>query len=116
MPPAEPAPCQLILCSCPDDASAQALADHLVTHRLAACVTILPQATSVYRWEGTLERSAEQILLIKTTAAAYGRLEQAVRERHPYELPELIAVTIDHGLEAYLGWVREGTRAEGDCG
>ncbi len=109
MPSVEPTPCQLILCSCPDAASAQAIADNLVEQRLAACVTILPGAISVYRWQGKREQSQELILLIKSTAAVYDKLEQAVLEMHPYELPELVVVPIDHGLEGYLGWVREET-------
>ncbi|NOX76933.1 MAG: divalent-cation tolerance protein CutA [Gammaproteobacteria bacterium] len=100
---------ELILCACPDVTSAQTIADTLVERRLAACVTILPGATSVYRWQGKREQSQELILLIKSTAAAYDKLEQAVLEIHPYELPELVVVPIEHGLGGYLGWVREET-------
>jgi periplasmic divalent cation tolerance protein len=95
----------LIFTNLPDPASAEALAAHLIDRRLAACVTILPAAQSVYRWQGNIERATEVPLLIKASAAAYPALEAAIRERHPYELPEIIAVPVACGLPAYLDWV-----------
>jgi len=79
----------------------------LVERRLAACVNILPAVTSCYRWQGSIETAAESLLLIKTDAAHYGELERAVREHHPYELPEVIMVPIERGLPPYLQWVTE---------
>jgi periplasmic divalent cation tolerance protein len=76
-----------------------------VGRRLAACVNILPGVTSVYEWQGTLEQSAEHLLLIKTTAAAYPALEAGLRAAHPYELPEICALPLARGLPAYLDWV-----------
>jgi periplasmic divalent cation tolerance protein len=99
----------LVLTNLPDPAAAQSLAEHLVTHRLAACVNILAPCRSVYRWQGQLEAADETPLLIKTTAARYPALEAAIRERHPYELPEIVAVRLDHGLPAYLAWVAAET-------
>lgn len=96
----------------PDAASAQALAEHLVAERLAACVNILAPCRSVYRWRGAIENAEEVPVLLKTTAAGYPRLEAAIRARHPYELPEIVAVPLSRGLPAYLAWVTEETRPE----
>lgn len=102
----------LILTTLPDTASAHALASSLVRERLAACVNILAPCRSVYRWDGAVENAEEIPLLIKSTTARYAALEAAVRAGHPYELPELIAVPIAHGLPAYLSWVAAETLAE----
>ncbi len=102
----------LILTNLPDEASAQALATALVTERLAACANVLAPCHSVYRWQGEIESVTEIPLLIKTTATRYAALEAAIRARHPYELPEIIAVPIAHGLPEYLNWVASETLAE----
>lgn len=102
----------LILTNLPDAASAQALATMLVGGRLAACVNVLAPCSSVYRWQGAIENAREVPLLIKTTAARYADLEAAIRAAHPYELPEIIAVPIAHGLPDYLDWVVTETRTE----
>lgn len=102
----------LVLTSLPDQDSAQALAATLVTERLAACVNILPSCRSVYRWQGAIESAQEVPLLIKTTTARYAALEAAIRARHPYELPEIVAVAATHGLPEYLRWVAAETLAE----
>ena len=88
---------------------AQTLAQALIERRLAACVNVLADCTSVYRWKGKVESSSEVPLLIKTTAARYPALEQAIRNLHPYELPEIVAVPIAHGLPEYLNWVAAET-------
>ena len=102
----------LILTNLPDQASAQALATTLVSARLAACVNMLGPCRSVYRWQGAIESAQEVPLLIKTTAARYADLEAAIRAAHPYELPEIIAVPIAHGLPDYLDWVVTETRTQ----
>ena len=102
----------LILTNLPDQASAQAMAQSLVADRLAACVNILAPCRSVYRWQGRIEDAPEIPLLIKTTAARYAALEAAIRAGHPYELPEIIAVPIAHGLPEYLNWVASETLDE----
>ena len=84
---------------------AEQLAGMLIERRLAACVNLLAPARSLYRWEGKLERATEIPMLIKTTHAAYPALESAIRERHPYQLPELLALSVAQGLPAYLDWV-----------
>jgi periplasmic divalent cation tolerance protein len=101
----------LVYTNLPDRASAERLADLLVERRLAACVNILAPCRSVYRWKGAVQHDEEHPMLIKTTAERYGALEQALREGHPYELPEIIAVPIEGGLPAYLDWVTAETKA-----
>jgi periplasmic divalent cation tolerance protein len=97
---------QLVLCTVPDETTARRIASALVTERLAACVNIVPGITSVYRWKGTTETAAELLLIIKTTATNYAQLQDRVRALHPYELPEVLAVSIDHGLPEYLAWIK----------
>jgi periplasmic divalent cation tolerance protein len=96
----------LCYCSCPDATSAQAIADVLVGERLAACVNRLPSVRSTYRWHGEVTTDSEELLLIKTTAGRFEALKARLLQLHPYELPELIAVPVTHGHEAYLDWVR----------
>ncbi len=103
----------LVFTSLPDRAAAEALAAALVEERLAACVNILAPCRSVYRWQGQIETANEVPLLIKTTRNCYAALEAAVRARHPYEIPELIALPIGDGLPDYLAWVAAETRAPG---
>jgi len=102
----------LVLTNLPDQATAEALADELVDHRLAACVNILQPCRSVYRWQGAVESANEVPLLIKTTEAGYPALEAAIRARHPYETPEIIAVPVTRGLPDYLAWVATETLAD----
>lgn len=95
----------LILSTCPDQESATRLADELIDSNLAACVNILPGLLSIYKWKGKKESAQECLLLIKTTNDCYARLEQKIRDCHPYELPEIIAVPITAGSPAYLTWI-----------
>ncbi|MDR1424542.1 MAG: divalent-cation tolerance protein CutA [Azoarcus sp.] len=99
----------LVFTTLPEAARAHALAEALVDKRLAACVNILAPCASVYRWQGAVERAQETPLVIKTTLARYPALEAFVREAHPYELPELIAVPVTRGLAGYLDWVAAST-------
>ncbi|MBT9568302.1 MAG: divalent-cation tolerance protein CutA [Thiobacillus sp.] len=99
----------LILTNVPDLASAEKLANALIDERAAACVNVLAPAHSIYRWKGGVERAVEIPLLIKTTAVNYARVEQIVCAQHPYDVPELIAIPITHGLPAYLEWVATET-------
>ena len=94
-----------VLTNLPDSESAFNLARDLVSLRLAACANVLAPATSFYRWEGRDEQATEYPVLIKSTRERYPRLEQAIRERHPYELPEIIAWPIEAGSAEYLAWV-----------
>lgn len=99
----------LVITNLPDAPSAAKLARYLIDERAAACVNQLAPCTSTYRWQGNVESATEVPLLIKTTRAAYPRLEKLIREAHPYELPEIIAVPVTAGLPAYLGWIANET-------
>jgi len=101
----------LVLTNLPDRAAAERLAERLIGERLAACVNILAPCRSVYRWKGAVQHEEEHPMLIKTSAGRYPALEKALREGHPYELPEIIAVPVERGLPAYLDWVAEETKA-----
>ena len=102
----------LVLTNLPDRATAEALAAVLIEDRLAACVNILQPCHSVYRWQGAVETTEEVPLLIKTSEAGYAALENAIRVRHPYETPEILAVPVVLALPDYLAWVMTETRAE----
>ena len=102
----------IVLTNLPDRAAATRLAALLVENRHAACVNILAECQSMYRWEGKIETATEVPMLIKTTRSAYPRLEEAIRANHPYELPEIVSVPAGDGLPAYLDWVvAESTNA-----
>lgn len=99
----------LVITNLPDPQSAARLAEKLVEQHLAACVNILAPCASVYRWQGKIENATETPLLIKTVRTHYGKVEEAIRINHPYELPEIIAIPIESGLPAYLSWVAAQT-------
>jgi periplasmic divalent cation tolerance protein len=101
-----------VLTNLPDSESAFNLARQLVHLRLAACVNVLAPVTSFYRWEGKEEQATEHPVLIKTTRDRYAALEAAIRERHPYSLPEVIAWPVERGLPAYIAWVEQESRGE----
>jgi periplasmic divalent cation tolerance protein len=99
----------VVISNLPDRAAALKLAQALVERRLAACVNVLGECVSVYRWKGRVENSGEVPVLIKTRSARYEEVEAAIRELHPYELPEIVAVPATRGLEDYLQWVADET-------
>ena len=101
----------VVLTTLPADADAEGFARMLVEERLAACVNLFPLMDSVYRWEGRVERETERQLQIKTSRERVNELWDRVRELHPYEVPEFLVLPIVDGNDAYLAWVREGTRA-----
>ena len=94
-----------VLTNLPDSESAFNLARELVQLRLAACVNVLSPATSFYRWEGRDEEATELPVLIKSTRERYDALERAIRSRHPYSLPEIVAWPIERGWAPYLEWI-----------
>jgi periplasmic divalent cation tolerance protein len=99
----------LVLTQLPDRASAQGLAQALIESRLAACVNVGALADSLYHWRGKIETANEVPLMIKTCEDLYADVEAAIRARHPYELPEIVAVPIVHGLAPYLDWLAAET-------
>lgn len=98
-----------------NDGAAESLAHAVVEEGLAACVNLLPPMTSVYRWKGTVERSVERQLIMKTTRARLDALRARVLALHPYELPEWIVVPVADASEAYGAWLRAETAAPGDA-
>ena len=86
------------------------LADMLVGAHLAACVQILPEIESVYRWQGKIERQSEVLLLVKTTRSRFDELEKEVRALHSYDTPEIIAVPVTDGSAPYLQWLENTIR------
>jgi len=93
----------------PDRDAAMRIAQALIEERLAACVNVLPECMSVYRWKDAVETAREVPLMIKTRQALYGEVEAAIRRLHPYELPEVVAVPVVRGLPEYLEWVAAET-------
>lgn len=97
----------VILCTAPDDASARRLAEGLVNARLAACVNAISGVTSTYRWEGKTERESEVQLLIKTRRAKFDDVARWLEEHHPYDVPEIVALSVERVSEGYGSWVDE---------
>jgi periplasmic divalent cation tolerance protein len=102
----------IVMTTLPADADAATFAQALVEARLAACVNLLPEMESIYRWEGQVEQERERQLVIKTSRARIVALWERVRELHPYDVPELIVLPIVDGSDAYLRWVGESTRPD----
>ncbi len=101
----------LVLTTLGNEQDATRVAKALVERRLAACVNIVGPVRSIYRWQGKIEDDSELLLLIKTRADRFADLERAIGEVHPYDVPELVAVPIERGAAAYLGWVDENVGA-----
>lgn len=100
----------LILTTAPDTEVANSLSAQLVGQGLAACVKALAPCKSTYRWQGEIERSDEIPLLIVSDDARYPELESWLKNAHPYDLPEILAIPCSGGLPAYLAWVSESTK------
>jgi len=98
--------CSMLLTTTADLQQANALANELVSRRLAACINILPAIHSVFVWQGELQQASECQLLIKTTTDKIEEIKQWLAEHHPYELPECLVIHIDDGTGAYLSWLR----------
>jgi periplasmic divalent cation tolerance protein len=103
---------RVVLTTASSEQEAQKIAHHLVERRLAACANIVPQVTSIYRWQDKVEEAREWLLVVKTTAAAFGQVRQAIAELHSYELPECICLTIEDGSPDYLQWIADSVSVE----
>jgi periplasmic divalent cation tolerance protein len=86
-----------------------AIASALVEERIAACVNVVPGLLSVYRWEGKVQQDPEELLVIKTRRDRLGRLEERVKDLHPYDVPEVVALPILGGSRDYLAWLADST-------
>ncbi|MBT9431812.1 divalent cation tolerance protein CutA [Candidatus Sodalis endolongispinus] len=107
--PEKPGWC-LILCTAPDDACACVIARRLLAGKLAACVTLLPGATSFYHWQGALEQQAEVQLLIKSHATLQQTVFAQIKAHHPYQTPELLVLPVTGGDPDYLSWLNDALR------
>jgi periplasmic divalent cation tolerance protein len=100
----------LVMTNCPDASTAQRIARALVDNGLAACVSQLAPITSTYRWRGAVETASEVPLMIKCTRERYPQVEEAIRQLHPYDVPEIIALPVVAGFGPYLRWVDDETQ------
>ena len=99
----------LVLITAPENV-AEKLAEQLLEKQLAACVNLLPKVSSIYRWQGKIERAEEVLMIAKTTNSLFSELEKFVLEIHPYDTPEIICLGVEKGLDQYLVWVRSETK------
>jgi periplasmic divalent cation tolerance protein len=102
-------PALILLSTFPDLETARRIVRALVEERLIACGNLVPSVESIYRWKDAVESSPEIVGILKTTEEGYPRLEARLREMHPYELPEMVAIKPSGGLPAYLQWVEENS-------
>lgn len=100
----------VVLITVPPGEAADKVSRRILEEKLAACVNQVPQVRSLYWWEGKIHDDAETLLVVKTTRSLFPRLVQAVKNVHPYEVPEVIALPILEGSESYLKWIAEATR------
>jgi len=96
----------IIFCTTPDMETARLIAGHLVENKLAACCNLIPAVESIYRWQDKIEQEQEILMLIKSTASNYQKIETAIMDLHPYEIPEIIATPIQVGSGPYLDWIK----------
>jgi periplasmic divalent cation tolerance protein len=101
---------RIVLTTAGSAEEAQQIAHALVERRLAACINVVGPIHSVYRWKGAVESASEHLLVIKTTAARFPAVRDAIRELHSYELPECILVPVEDGSAEYLDWIAEAVR------
>ncbi len=101
---------RIVLSTAGSEQEAHKIAHFLVKRRLAACVNILPQVQSIYRWKGEIESAQEWLLLIKTRADKFPAVCDAIRELHSYEVPECIVLEIEDGSLAYFQWLEKATQ------
>jgi periplasmic divalent cation tolerance protein len=102
----------LILTTVPDASAGETIARALVDERLAACVNVLPAMTSIYRWQGAVERATEHQIVIKTTRSRAAAVQARMRELHTYDLPEFLVLDVADGSPGYFAWIRGETGIE----
>lgn len=105
MSPSRSADVLLVLTTAPDEEVAERIGTTLVEERLAACANLLPSVTSIFRWEASLQREPEVQVFLKTTADGFEALRSRLVELHPYDVPEIIALSVTAGHLPYLAWV-----------
>ena len=103
----------IVLTTISDQAAGELLAEKIVEAKLAACVQVLPRMTSVYVWEGKLQKEGEHLLLIKTLSDKYDELEAFIKANHSYDVPEIVAIDAERVSEPYLAWIKDVVSEEG---
>ena len=101
---------RIVLSTAGSEEEARKIARHLIERKLAACVNIVPQIESIYRWQGKVEEARECLLLIKTTAERFPAVRDAFHQLHSYDLPECVAITVEDGSSGYLNWIGESVK------
>jgi periplasmic divalent cation tolerance protein len=101
---------RIVLSTTGSQDEARKIAQHLVEQQLAACVNIIPQIESIYRWKGKIESSREWLLIIKTSVNRFAAVRDAIRDLHSYDVPECIAFAIEDGSAKYLQWITDSVR------
>ncbi|HLJ45485.1 MAG TPA: divalent-cation tolerance protein CutA [Bryobacteraceae bacterium] len=104
----------VVLSTCASEDEARRIAADLLNNHLAACVNLVPQVRSIYRWQGAIEDSPEILLIIKSSRPLFDRLRDAIARLHSYEVPEVIALPIVDGAASYLQWMDGELAREGD--
>ncbi len=94
----------------PNEKTAKKIAKEVLEKRLAACINIIPNIYSTYRWRGRIEEDQEALMIIKTRRGLFDILAKTIKEKHPYEVPEVIGIPIIEGYNAYLEWIRDETK------
>jgi periplasmic divalent cation tolerance protein len=100
----------IVICTSPSLEISNQLAEECVQKKIAACCNIIPGVKSIYEWEGKIEKSEEQLILIKSTEDNFKAIENTINAIHPYDVPEIISVKIDNGNEYYLEWINQTIR------
>jgi periplasmic divalent cation tolerance protein len=100
----------IVFCTVPNENVAHKISKSLVSENLAACVNIVKNVRSIYRWESEICDEGELLLIIKTTVETYESLEEKIQNIHPYEVPEILAIPVFRGNESYLAWIDENMR------
>ncbi len=99
---------RVVLCTFPDAEKAREVASEIVSEELAACVNLIPQVESIYRWEGEIQRDTEVLAIFKVASERYDELERAILAKHPYDTPEIVGISADRVEKNYLLWVLAG--------
>lgn len=102
----------MVFITCPDEAIARQFGQHLVGAGLAACVNVVPGVSSIYRWQDKVQQDQEAMMMIKTAAERLPEITAWIRQNHPYDLPEVVAVPVVAGHDGYLQWVNDAVAAQ----
>jgi periplasmic divalent cation tolerance protein len=100
----------VVLCTFPDSETARRISKEIISENLAACVNLIPKVESIYRWEGKIEQANEVLAIFKVATVGFKNLETILLEKHPYETPEIVAISPDQVSEKYLKWVNSVSR------